>query len=545
MASTDQSILSLSASQLSVTIFSTGAPNGIVLEQVVHQSINGDPDQKDHWLRFVEEGLVLLAHKVSLKSITSVVLPGWSVLSKLLKVARIDGEGQGDVIRFEAENTLPSGLNGFDWTYRILRDDGFERDVLVQAVASTFLEELLALLKRRGINPRVVDALISTELSALGAQYGSETGASVLLDVGARSVSLTVLAAGELPFIRSFNFGGSLVTQSIARELKQSFTEAELLKLESVRSLTESRNLEILNQASEGFVTRLVNEVQRSLALYRRQGQSSNPERILLTGGASQLPGLADYLERKTRISTSFYDPFRGITSGRNLSTTQTSRLNYALPAHIGLVYAQLDPMSIQGNLLPSAMSHQLEFSDKKPWWIAAAVFVLLAGMVVGLKFHISAWDLQSRITALEAELVPLESLVEKVNEAHESYTQLLVLASAKSEIVQQRNAWVRFLSDLQDRLNKVEDVWLESVQVEASESPGAAERLRVTGRLLDRANPLSQVSNNSRGRVETLLGSFENSPFIQSVEDRRFDTSRPGILSFDFSLVINPETSL
>jgi hypothetical protein len=59
----------------------------------------------------------------------------------------------------------------------------------------------------------------------------------------------------------------------------------------------------------------------------------------------------------------------------------------------------------------------------------------------------------------------------------------------------------------------------------------------------IDRQNPLSQVSGNSRRRVETLLQSFEDSPFIQTIENRRFDTSRPGILQFDFSLVVNPET--
>ncbi len=75
--------------------------------------------------------------------------------------------------------------------------------------------------------------------------------------------------------------------------------DAEALKLESVRSPSEGQIQVILNQASEGFVTRLVNEVQRSLALYRRQGQCGNPARILLTGGASQLPGLADFLEEK------------------------------------------------------------------------------------------------------------------------------------------------------------------------------------------------------------------------------------------------------
>ena len=57
------------------------------------------------------------------------------------------------------------------------------------------------------------------------------------------------------------------------------------MKLDVVHKKGDAGSLEVLNQSSEGFVTRLVNEVQRSLALYRRQGQASNPERMLLSFG--------------------------------------------------------------------------------------------------------------------------------------------------------------------------------------------------------------------------------------------------------------------
>lgn len=543
MASDHQTILALGASHLTV-VSTTGETTGeLVLEQVVHQPITGDPGLKGPWLGSIDSGLKQLAIKLSLRTVTGIVLPGWAVLTKLLKVTRIEGEGQRDVVRFEAENVLPNGLENFDWTYSVLHDDGYERDVLVQAVSTEFLNGLLEVLNRHGVKPSRIDALLSAELAAFKKQYADEREACALLDVGARSVSLVISAPSELPFIRSFNFGGGMVTQALSKFLGKSYAESERTKLEWIRDQSEGSHLEALNQSSEGFVNRLINEVQRSLALYRRQGQSGNPSRILLMGGASQLPGLSDFLERKTGIPTGFYDPFRNISSGPKLPTLQTSQVAYSLPPPLGMVLGGGDAGVPVANLLPASLSSQYQMAEKRPWWLAAAALIVLSGLVVGLKFHMEAWDLQSRVVVREAELAPLESLSQKVKEAHESNTALLAQTTAKARLIEQRQYWVTFLADIQTRLGQVEDVWLESIQPETAGSETEPGRLRVTGSLLDRENPLSLVSSNSRGRVEVLLGSFEDSPHIQSVVDRRFDTSRPGILRFNFSLVMKPES--
>ena len=340
MASADQSILAFGASHISLTVMSL-SPGGLVLDHVVHQPLLTDPALKDRWLESLPPALDQLSLKGSLKSVSSVVLPGWAVLSKILKVARIEGEGQREVVRFEAESTMPNGLAGHDWNFSILRDDGFERDVLVQAVSSEFLSELLGLLENYGVRPSAVEAVLFCQLRAFEEQYGEEQGPSVILDIGSRSVSLLVAAPDEIPFIRTFNFGGGLITQALAKQLGKSFQEAERLKLEWVQHKGDTGNLEVLNQCSEGFVTRLVNEVQRSLALYRRQGQTGSPERILLSGGGSQLPGLADFLERKSGIACSFYDPFRAIVSGPSLATSQVVSVGYSHGSLHGMRFCQ------------------------------------------------------------------------------------------------------------------------------------------------------------------------------------------------------------
>jgi type IV pilus assembly protein PilM len=96
----------------------------------------------------------------------------------------------------------------------------------------------------------------------------------------------------------------------------------------------------------------------------------------------------------------------------------------------------------------------------------------------------------------------------------------------------------------LQERLGRVEDVWLEKLQV-APGAAGTSLRLLVSGRMLDKANPLSKVSPETFSRVKTLLASVVDSPFVGAVEAARFDNSQPGILKFDFVLVTNPQRPL
>ena len=131
------------------------------------------------------------------------------------------------------------------------------------------------------------------------------------------------------------------------------------------------------------------------------------------------------------------------------------------------------------------------------------------------------------------------------------------------------KNNWINFFTHLQDRLVSVNDVWVVKLAVgrpigavaaaphpaagglfggggndfEESAAPPSPEllRLNVTGRLLDRANPVSRVSQESYNRARSLLGSFVDSPYIAAVENERFDPNTPGLLRFDFILVVNP----
>ncbi len=62
---------------------------------------------------------------------------------------------------------------------------------------------------------------------------------------------------------------------------------------------------------------------------------------------------------------------------------------------------------------------------------------------------------------------------------------------------------------------------------------------------MLDKTNPLAKVSPETYRRVQALLASLVDSPFVAGIEAERFDNGQPGILKFDCVLVADPARPL
>jgi len=196
------------------------------------------------------------------------------------------------------------------------------------------------------------------------------------------------------------------------------------------------------------------------------------------------------------------------------------------------------------------------------------AAFLLVAALgisIFGNKTKHAAYE--EKVAGIESITAPVDQISRQIRLNMAAIDQAQQQMDAIKGLVETKSNWITFFSDLQDRLVDVEDVWLEKVQVirgsgsatlassflgggeetevGADSDQSKALRLNLTGRLLDKDNPVSRVSQDSFNRVKELLLSFEDSQFIVSVENERFNNRQPGILKFDFILVVNPRKPL
>jgi len=307
-------------------------------------------------------------------------------------------------------------------------------------------------------------------------------------------------------------------------------------------------------------------EITRSTVNYRRQIGAEQPVAIYITGGGSLVPELVSTLTEKLKTHVEYFNPLRNVEVAPSA----------ALAADYAAVLADLVGLAVGAaageksfTLLPPAIGEALAFRKQQPFYVGAAALLVLTLALPVLHFNQRASVAAEQALSLESRLQPLRALKDADTRNIQKIETLKTEITAIQGLVESKSNWINFFTDLQARLVKVEDVWLEKLQVlrpapgdlpaqipggpfGAPAEPVEGEaplapvlRLNLSGRLLDRANPTSKVSQESLNRVRSLLASFADSQFISSVEKETFNTNQPGILSFDFILVVDPKKPL
>jgi type IV pilus assembly protein PilM len=126
-------------------------------------------------------------------------------------------------------------------------------------------------------------------------------------------MNINILNGSRSVFARDASVGGSQYTSLLQKELGLSFEQAEGVK----RGLPLPEGVEprpiqpIIETVSETLAL----EMKKTVDFYRATAQDGEGtiQKILLAGGGSKLPGLADFLARRFEIPVEVFDPFRQI----------------------------------------------------------------------------------------------------------------------------------------------------------------------------------------------------------------------------------------
>jgi general secretion pathway protein L len=151
-----------------------------------------------------------------------------------------------------------------------------------------------ALLKEHVRETAVIDVSAVPLAIRLTRNKGPET--ALLLDIGARESTAVFARGGVILHVRSFSFGGETATRAVAEALSCDAAEAEAAK---GRGEVSPAAAEAIKADCDRFCTDLKN-TQDSLLWQGAVAQAS--ARILLTGGGSRTPGLAERLAERFSV---------------------------------------------------------------------------------------------------------------------------------------------------------------------------------------------------------------------------------------------------
>ncbi|MBU6500337.1 MAG: type IV pilus assembly protein PilM [Patescibacteria group bacterium] len=212
---------------------------------------------------------------------------------------------------FEAKQYIPQPISevALDWLkvgdYR--DDKGFDHNqILLISVPQEQIKKYQKIFKAAGLH------LKALEIENLGLARifgGVDPTPTAVVDIGSRSTSITFLEKGQLKFFTQNDFGGSSLTQAIAVSLGINPLRAEELKKE--RGVIGTGPNYELSTIMLPFLDAIINEVRK--ALYKYGGQfpkAANPERIILSGGGANLPGIEKYFEKELKLPIAITAPF-------------------------------------------------------------------------------------------------------------------------------------------------------------------------------------------------------------------------------------------
>jgi type IV pilus assembly protein PilM len=293
---------------------------------------------------------------------------------------------------------------------------------------------------------------------------GSEQAAIVVVAIGHESTTLVVSGAGVCEFTRVFGWGGAQLDAAIAAACSVDALAAAAIKTQLSLSGTLPAGLDpgVAGKALEAVRTELTlfaRELVSSLQFYQKQPDSLGIGEVVVTGGASQLGGLADSLHTLVGVPVRLGDPLARVVAGRGVASDPTLADTLgSLSVAIGLGIEDEAVRAV--NLLPAdARGAGRKRPSAKQLLVPAAVLVpVVAVGALLLPAKASVSNRESQLQGLEAELAtlpqPQSPGIDQSIKGEQARRAAVV-----ADVLSKRLAWDRVLRDLALVLPK--DVWL------------------------------------------------------------------------------------
>jgi len=276
----------------------------------------------------------------------AVAVPSAMVITKIIQMPgdlkEHDMEAQ---IQLEADQYIPYALEEVNLDFHVLGESENAEgmvDVLLAASRSENVEDRTAAAEIGGLSVRVVDVEPYTMESAfqlishqLPEEIEDQTIA--ILDIGASMTSLCVLRDKKLIYTREQPFGGKQLTEEIMRRYGLSYEDAGRVK--RVGGLPDNYEPEVL----EPFRDLMVQQANRFLQFFFSADKNDFVDQIVLAGGSTGVPGVAELIQERIGTPTIIADPFEKVSMGSDIPTQRLRDDGPAMMIAAGLALRGLD----------------------------------------------------------------------------------------------------------------------------------------------------------------------------------------------------------
>ena len=239
---------------------------------------------------------------------------GHSVIVKNIVLPQMSEEELQESFSWHAEEHIPFDIADVNLDYQLTGSSSDALHVLMAACKSDKIANVKQAIQLAGKQPVVIDVDAFALQNCYEVNYQPKPGEVVaLLNIGAATMNINILNGARSVFARDASVGGSQYTSLLQKEMGLTFEQAEAVKRGSpLPEETEPRPIKPIIETVSDI---LALEVRKTMDFYRATSEEGGEsiQKILVAGGGSKLPGLAEYLEKRFEMPVEMFDPFRQI----------------------------------------------------------------------------------------------------------------------------------------------------------------------------------------------------------------------------------------
>lgn len=223
-----------------------------------------------------------------------VSLPSNVAFVSVLTVPRMSEEELQKAVEYQAKKYIPLSLNDVNLGWQTLEEtkkgvdekaENYRVKVLLTAVPKNVINNYSKVMEMAGLEPLAIEPESISLIRSL--VPASDLHGILIVDVGAKTASISMVDQGYLWATRQLTVGGDTITASIAKSMGLSFERADQIKrmeMSTVGAVSPAM------QMTKSIVEMIKSETQQLIRIAENQGKKIT--KIILTGGGSKLPNL-------------------------------------------------------------------------------------------------------------------------------------------------------------------------------------------------------------------------------------------------------------
>lgn len=245
-------------------------------------------------------------------------IPSDKMFSTVVDMPKLSKSELTKTIQYQAEQLIPMPLDEVKMDWALLGDSPVEADkveVLLSSVAKTYAETRMELLEAIGLN---VIALEPDGMALMRSVVQKGTsGAVMVLDIGDRATDLVVAMNDAPRLIRSVPIGGHSLIKAATQNLNVDEKQAQ--QFVHKFGLSQDKLEGQVYKALEPTIGTLISEIEKSIKFFGARYSGVPVEKIIVSGGASTLPGFPLHLANNMGIAVEIGNAWQNVSYPNNL----------------------------------------------------------------------------------------------------------------------------------------------------------------------------------------------------------------------------------